>query len=288
MKKLISILKDKERLNNILHEGTDPLSKKVDLVIMGSILLCMVSASLESIVHVDDFSYHSLLKLELTPKGILKTAIIVLEYLFTVLFTIEYALRIYCKPNKKEYVLSFFGMVDGLATIPQLLSVLVPELRYFSMLRGLRLIRVFRVLQLFTFINEGYLLLESIRKSLTKILVYFLFVLVLMCIIGTLMFIIENGQPGTQFTSIPRSIYWAIVTMTTVGYGDITPSTAMGQFLSSMVMILGYTIIAIPTGIVSANMIDETKKKGTNGRCPRCNQKTDLKANYCKHCGEKL
>lgn len=285
---LLKILKDKERLNRILHEGTDPLSKKVDIFIMAAIVLCLICASIESVLQVDDFSFAALMNAEMTRKGILKAVIVVLEYIFTALFTAEYCLRLYCKPRKRDYSLSFFGIVDALSTFPQLLSIFMPSMRYFSILRSFRLIRIFRVFQLFTFINEGYLLLESIKRSMTKILVYFLFVLVLVCIIGTLMYVIENEQPGTQFTSIPVSIYWAIVTLTTVGYGDITPTTAFGQFLSSMVMILGYTIIAIPTGIVSANIIDETKKKGKDGRCPRCNQKTDLKANYCKHCGERL
>ena len=160
--------------------------------------------------------------------------------------------------------------------------------RYFFILRAFRLTRIFRVLKLFSFINEGYLLMQSIRMSLKKIAVYFLFVIILVTIIGTFAFMVEGGRPDTAFTDIPTSIYWAIVTMTTVGYGDITPVTTFGRFLSSLVMILGYTIIAVPTGIVSATMIDETKKKGKNGRCPRCNEKTDLKANYCKHCGERL
>ena len=197
-------------------------------------------------------------------------------------------LRVYCSPVKREYVLSFFGIIDLLATWPQLLSVFFPPLRYLALMRTFRLFRIFRVLKLFAFINEGYLLLESIRKSLVKILVYFMFVVVLVCILGTIMYIVESGTPGTLFTSIPTSIYWAIVTLTTVGYGDITPVTALGKFLSGIVMILGYTIIAVPTGIVSATMIDTTKKKGKDGRCPRCNEKTDLNANYCKHCGERL
>ena len=155
-------------------------------------------------------------------------------------------------------------------------------------LRTFRLIRIFRVLKLFVFINEGYLLMESIKRSFNKILVYFLFVIVLVTIIGTIMYMIEGQLPNTQFTDIPSSIYWAIVTLTTVGYGDITPVTGIGRLLSGLVMILGYTIIAVPTGIVSATMINETNKKGVNGRCPRCNEKTDLDANYCKHCGERL
>ena len=289
MKKLIDIIKDKERLYRILFEGTDPLSKPVDITIMIAIALCIVMASLESVVKVDDFSFQALIHLELNGVGILKASIIVLEYVLSILFAIEYVLRVYCSPVKREYVLSFFGIIDFMATVPQLLSIFFPPLRYLALMRTFRLFRIFRVLKLFSFLNEGYLLLlESIRKSLTKILVYFMFVVVLVCILGTIMYIVESGTPGTKFTSIPTSIYWAIVTLTTVGYGDITPVTAFGKFLSGIVMILGYTIIAVPTGIVSATMIDTTKKKGKDGRCPRCNEKTDLNANYCKHCGERL
>lgn len=288
MKKIFAIIKDKKRLHSILFEGNDPLSRPVDIFIMVCIGLCVLMASLESVVKVDDYSLQAIFHQELSGIGILKTCIIVLEYVLSILFTIEYILRVYCSPVKKDYVLSFFGIIDLLATLPQLLSIFFPPLRYLSIMRTFRLIRIFRVLKLFAFINEGYLLLESIRKSINKILVYFFFVVVLVCILGTLMFIVEGQIPGTEFTSIPKSIYWAIVTLTTVGYGDITPTTGMGQFLSGIVMILGYTIIAVPTGIVSASMIDTTKKKGQNGRCPRCNEKTDLNANYCKHCGERL
>lgn len=288
MKKLIEIIKDKERLHRILFEGTDPLSKPVDITIMIAIALCIVMASLESVVKVDDFSFQALIHLELNGAGILKAAIIVLEYVLSILFAIEYVLRVYCSPVKREYVLSFFGIIDFMATVPQLLSIFFPPLRYLALMRTFRLFRIFRVLKLFAFLNEGYLLLESIRKSLNKILVYFMFVVVLVCILGTIMYIVESGTPNSGFTSIPTSIYWAIVTLTTVGYGDITPLTALGKFMSGIIMILGYTIIAVPTGIVSATMIDTTKKKGKDGRCPRCNEKTDLNANYCKHCGERL
>jgi len=286
--KLISIIKDKERLHRILFEGTDPLSKPVDIAIMIAIGLCVLMASLESVVKVSDFSFQALIHLELNGIGILKASIIVLEYVLSILFAIEYVLRIYCSPVKREYVLSFFGIIDLMATLPQLLSIFFPPLRYLALMRTFRLFRIFRVLKLFAFLNEGYMLLESIRKSLVKIMVYFMFVVVLVCILGTIMYIVESGTPFTRFTSIPTSIYWAIVTLTTVGYGDITPVTAFGKFLSGIVMILGYTIIAVPTGIVSATMINSSNKKGKDGRCPRCNEKTDLNANYCKHCGERL
>lgn len=285
---MLSILKDKQRLHAILFGEDEKWSKKVDIFILCAVVICLVLECFESVLKVDGYSLDALLHLDLTPRGIVKTTIIVFEFLLTILFAIEYLLRFYCTERKRDYTLSFFGIVDFLATWPALLSVFIPHLRYFAIFRTFRLIRIFRIFQLFTFINEGYLLLESIRKSFNKIMVYFLFVVVLVCILGMLMFIVECDEPGTQFTSIPTSIYWAIVTLTTVGYGDITPVTGLGKFFSGIVMILGYTIIAIPTGIVSANIIDTTKKKGTHGRCPRCNQKTDLNANYCKHCGEKL
>lgn len=273
MKKLFALLKDKPRLWHIIFESDDRPSRAFDLAVMIAIVLSLVVAFVESMPRV---------------AGIYKDVLTVMEYTLTAFFTIEYVLRVYCSPVKKDYVLSFFGIIDLLATLPLYLSFLLPSAKYMFILRTFRLIRIFRVLKLFVFINEGNMLMESIRRSLNKILVYFLFVIVLVTIIGTLMFMVEGGQPGTQFTDIPSSIYWAIVTLTTVGYGDITPVTAVGRLLSGLVMILGYTIIAVPTGIVSATMIDETKKKGVNGRCPRCNQKTDLNANYCKHCGERL
>jgi len=273
MKELISILKDKKRLWHIIFESDDKASRGFDLVVMIAIVLSLIVAFVESMPRV---------------AGIYKDALIIMEYTLTAFFTIEYVLRVYCSPSRKEYIFSFFGIIDLLATLPLYLSFFLPATKYMFVLRTFRLIRIFRVLKLFVFINEGYLLMESIKRSMNKILVYFLFVVVMVTIIGTLMFMIEGQQPGTQFTDIPSSIYWAIVTLTTVGYGDITPVTGIGRFLSGVVMILGYTIIAIPTGIVSATMINETKKKGVNGRCPRCNEKTDLDANYCKHCGERL
>ena len=275
MKKFFALLKDKPRLYNIVFNSDTKAGKAFDIAVMVAITLSLIVAFIETKPQV---------------MGRFKDVLTVMEYVLTFFFTIEYILRLYCSPRPKNYALSFFGIIDLLATLPLYLSFIpyLSSARYFFILRVFRLLRIFRVLKLFSFINEGYLLLQSIRMSLKKILVYFLFVLILVTIIGTLMFMVEGTQPGTQFTDIGTSIYWAIVTLTTVGYGDITPVTLVGRLLSSIVMILGYTIIAVPTGIVSATMIDETKRKGKNGRCPRCNEKTDLKANYCKHCGERL
>lgn len=283
-----ALLKDKERLHEIVSNDDTPAGKAFDLTVMTAIVVSLVLAFVESSLKVDEFTIQYLISKNLSGVGWVKLGLTILEYILTLFFTIEYALRVYCEPRKRDYVLSFFGIVDCLATIPQLLSIFIPQLKYLTIMRSIRLLRIFRVLKLFTFINEGYLLIESVKRSLNKLIVYFLFVTVLVFILGTIMFMVEGQKPGSAFSDLPTSIYWAIVTLTTVGYGDITPVTMVGKIISSMIMILGYTIIAVPTGIVSASMIDETKKKGKKGRCPRCNQKTDLNANYCKNCGERL
>lgn len=275
MKRFFALLKDKPHLYNIVANSDTRAGKVFDIVVMIAIVLSLIVAFVETLPRVE---------------GQFKLVLTILEYVLTFFFTLEYILRLYCSPSRKEYAFSFFGIIDLVATLPLYLSFIpcLSSARYFFILRTFRLIRIFRVLKLFAFINEGYLLMQSIRLSLRKILVYFLFVLILVVILGTLMFMVEGGQPNSQFTDIGSSIYWAIVTLTTVGYGDITPVTTVGRILSGIVMILGYTIIAVPTGIVSATMIDTTQRKGKNGRCPRCNEKTDLKANYCQHCGERL
>jgi voltage-gated potassium channel len=275
MKKFNIFPKDKMRLNNIVGNSDSRAGRVFDIVVMVAIIISLLVAFVETQPAV---------------VGRFKDVLTVLEYVLTIFFTLEYILRIYCSSRPRNYIFSFFGIIDLLATLPLYLSFIpcLSSTRYLFILRVFRLTRIFRVLKLFAFINEGYLLMQSIRLSLRKILVYFLFVIILVIILGTLMFMVEGGQPGTQFTDLGASIYWAIVTLTTVGYGDITPVTLVGRFLSGIVMILGYTIIAVPTGIVSATMIDETKRRGRDGRCPRCNEKTDLKANYCQHCGERL
>ena len=269
----IARLFEKQRLYKIIFEADTPAGKGFDIAVMIAILLSLLISFVESMPAI---------------AGGYKLALNIMEYVLTLFFTIEYALRLYCSPVPRKYAFSFFGIIDLLATLPLYLSFFLPTARYMLVLRAFRLTRVFRVFKLFSFINEGYLIMQSIRLSLKKILVYFLFVLILVTSIGTLMFMVEGDMPNTSFTDIPTSIYWAIVTLTTVGYGDITPVTLLGRFLSAFVMILGYTIIAVPTGIVSATMIDETRRKGKNGRCPRCNEKTDLNANYCQNCGERL
>ena len=166
--------------------------------------------------------------------------------------------------------------------------MIFPGARYLLIIRAFRLIRVFRVFKLFNFLNEGERLLTALRESSKKIAVFFLFVVILVTSIGTLMYMIEGTLPNSQFNNIPNSIYWAIVTMTTVGYGDITPVTGLGKFLSACVMLIGYTIIAVPTGIVSASMMKEYKRR-RDKECPNCHRSGhEDNAQFCKYCGHDL
>ncbi len=264
---------EKENLYSIMFESEKPAGRIFDLTLITAISLSIIISFIETIP-----------SLAQTFKLVLE----ILEYLLTFFFTVEYIARVYCSPRKRDYVLSFFGIIDLLSTLPPYLSFFLPNARYMILLRSFRFIRIFRIFKLFSFINEGYILMHSLQKSLTKIAVYFLFVLILVTCLGTLMFMVESGQPKTQFTDLATSVYWAIVTMTTVGYGDITPVTPIGRLLSAFVMLLGYTIIAVPTGIVTATIIDETKEKPKDGHCPRCDAKVRTKDRYCSQCGEKL
>ena len=190
--------------------------------------------------------------------------------------------------SPKKYIFSFFGIVDLLATLPLYIGLLFPGARYLLIIRAFRLIRVFRVFKLFNFLNEGERLLTALRESSKMIAVFFLFVVILVTSIGTLMYMIEGNIPGSQFNNIPNSIYWAIVTMTTVGYGDITPATGLGKFLSACVMLIGYTIIAVPTGIVSASMMKDYKRR-RDKECPNCHRSGhEDNAKFCKYGGHDL
>lgn len=212
-----------------------------------------------------------------------------LEWGFTIVFTIEYLLRLYCVYHPWKYASSFFGVIDLLAILPTYLSIFVAGTQYFLVIRALRLMRIFRIFKLGHFLNEGQIIIRAMRASLNKITVFLLFVVIMVMIIGSIMYLVEGGQ-NSGFTSIPRSIYWAIVTLTTVGYGDITPSTELGQFLSAIVMILGYAILAVPTGIVTGELIESNRKKNhTTQTCRFCGQEGhDDDALYCKYCGNMM
>ena len=267
----------KEKLY-IMIFGTDTVSGKTfDVILMMSIVLSVCITIFDSIIIR-----------ELGPMA--RTTMIIMESFFTVFFTFEYIARVYCSPNAKKYVLSFFGIVDLLSILPFYAAIVFSGARYFSAIRIFRLIRVFRVFKLFNFLEEGNLILRSLHRSMRKILVFFSFVLVLVVALGSLMFAVEGGE-GTNFENIPQGIYWAIVTITTVGYGDVVPVTPLGQILSSIVMLIGFTIIAVPTGIVSASIAQESQKIAAEKErcCPKCNKViNDPDANYCSNCGEKL
>lgn len=263
----------KQKLNEVIFGFDTPAGKAYDVILLVVIFISVAVAIWESTPR---------------PSATTKTVLTIVEYAVTILFTIEYAVRIYCSPKRKQYIFSFFGIVDLLSTLPLYLTFILPGAHHLVLIRAFRLIRVFRIFRLFTYINEGIIFVQSLRKSLAKILVYLLFVLILVTIIGTIEYVIESGEPGSGFTDLPSSIYWAIVTMTTVGYGDITPVTTVGRMLSALVMVLGYTIIAVPTGIVSATYIDETRKRVKKGECPRCHGKVQEGYKYCPHCAEKL
>jgi voltage-gated potassium channel len=261
-----------EKLYEVIFEADTPAGKAFDILLILSIIASIVVVKLVSKTTIRE-----------THGPVLN----VLEWFFTALFTAEYFLRIVCAPSAKKYTLSFFGIVDLLAVLPTYLSLLVPGTRYLVVIRTLRVLRIFRVLKLVKFMGEAEVLMKALAASRRKITVFLFTLLTLMVVLGSLMYIIEGGEHG--FTSIPRSIYWAIVTLTTVGYGDISPQTNLGQILASIIMILGYSIIAVPTGIVTVEYSRASRESGIVRECPRCRtRKHDTDAIYCKQCGSKL
>lgn len=217
----------------------------------------------------------------------MKIAIYTTEWFFTLLFTIEYVLRLLSVGKPLAYTTSFFGVVDLAAIIPTYLSLLLPGAQYLLVLRLLRVLRVFRVLKLAHYLSEADVLLAALRASRTKITVFLFTILTLVVILGSLIYLIEGEEHG--FTSIPRSIYWTIVTLTTVGYGDIAPQTGPGQVLAAIIMIIGYGIIAVPTGIVTAELTRTERQHVSGQACPQCSAEGhDPDAQYCKYCGAEL
>ena len=248
--------------------GTDtPAGKNFDLILILIILTSIL------IVMLDSVSSYSLKYGKIFN---------ILEWIFTIFFTIEYFLRIYCIRIPSSYIFSLFGIIDFLALIPTYLALLLPGASVFSVIRVLRVLRVFRILKLVQFMGEADLLIKAIVSSRRKIFVFLFFVINLVIILGSIMYLVEGEASG--FDSIPRSIYWAIVTLTTVGYGDISPTTNLGQFIAAAIMIMGYVIIAVPTGIVATEMRFSARRK--KKICIVCNdKKQDLNAKFCNKCG---
>ncbi|MEO1258995.1 MAG: ion transporter [Bacteroidota bacterium] len=263
----------KEKIHEVIFEADTPLGKRFDIALMIIIVVSVVVVLLETVPSLQDkygpFFY-------------------VLEWIFTVIFTIEYALRLYCVYRPWKYAKSFFGIIDLLAILPTYLSLFIVGAQSLLVIRILRLMRVFRIFKLWHFLSEGRQLIKALKASRAKITVFMLFVLLMVTIIGSIMYLIEGGQAGTGFSSIPQSIYWAIVTLTTVGYGDITPTTDFGRFLSAIVMMLGYAVLAVPTGIVSVEIFKSAKETNTQA-CRYCaHEGHDDDAVFCKYCGERL
>jgi len=210
-----------------------------------------------------------------------------LEYTFTGLFTIEYILRLYCSPKPMAYAKSFYGVVDLLAILPTYLVLFFPSASFMGVIRALRVMRIFRILKLVRYLQESNILLRSLLMARRKIFIFFTTVAILVTIFGSLIFVIEGPENG--FTSIPMSIYWAIVTITTVGYGDLVPQTGLGKAIASLTMLMGYSILAVPTGIFTAELHQEMQSHKSLVKCPNCSQSGhDSDAMHCKYCGGEL
>lgn len=261
----------KEKLHKIIFEADTPAGKLFDVVLLIIILLSVVLVMLES---VNTFATRYI--------EILRT----LEWIITFIFTIEYILRILIIHRPVRYIFSFFGIIDLLSVIPTYLSLFFVGYQSLIVIRMLRLLRVFRILKLTRYTQAGRTLMRALWASREKISVFLFFILITVVIMGTIMYLIEGETNG--FSSIPLSIYWAIVTLTTVGYGDISPATPFGQFIASLIMIMGYAVIAVPTGIITSEIIKPTSAKNTQV-CSKClYDRHDDDAIYCKKCGNQL
>ena len=263
----------KNRLHEIIYEADTKEGKLFDVVLLVAIIASIILVMLESITSFDA-EYHDFLNFA--------------EWVITILFSIEYILRVISIKKPQKYIFSFYGIIDLLSTIPKYVSFIIVGSHHFAALRALRLLRVFRILKLTRYIGASNKLLIALKSSRAKIAVFLFFVLIICIILGTIMYMIEGAENG--FTSIPRSVYWAIVTLTTVGFGDIAPQTPLGQLIASVIMILGYSIIAIPTGIVSSEITQANHNIDVNTQsCLNCLQeKHKENAQFCYNCGSKL
>lgn len=261
------------RLHEIVFEADTPQGRVFDVALIVVILMSVATVMLDSSRGVSE-KYANAFRIA--------------EWGFTIIFTLEYIARLLAVRRPLRYALSFFGIVDLLALLPSYISLLLPSGRYLLVVRILRLLRIFRVLKLGKFLSEGAILGEALRASRHKIFVFLSTVLTLVVLIGAVMYVVEGEENG--FTSIPTSMYWAIVTLTTVGYGDVAPQTPLGKLLASMVMIIGYGIIAVPTGIVTSELAQAARDAGLNQQaCPACGARGHLAdGKFCRKCGGEL
>lgn len=260
-------------LNEIIFGTETSVGKRFDIFLIWAILISVVLVILVSIEYV-----------RVRFGGIL----FFWEWFFTGLFTIEYLLRIYCATNRRSYIFSFYGIVDFIAVLPSYLALAFTGASYLMVIRLLRVLRIFRILKLARYLQDSNMLVRSLWQARRRILIFYAVVLVLCTIFGSVMFLVEGPRHG--FTSIPKSVYWTIVTITTVGYGDLTPQTIIGQAIAALTMLIGYSIIVVPTGIVSAELATEIfKGKITVNPCHNCGRSGhDADADFCKVCGYKL
>jgi voltage-gated potassium channel len=262
----------RSRLHDVVFESETAGGKAFDIAVLVSIVVSVFAVVLESVASIRQ-TYGNILRVS--------------EWILTLLFTVEYILRLVCVSKPARYAVSFYGMVDLLAIVPTYLSLVLPGTQTLLVIRAIRLLRVFRVLKLGHYIGAGRSLGAALKASRQKITVFLCAVLTIVIIIGSLMYLIEGEANG--FTSIPISIYWAIVTMTTVGYGDIAPKTVLGQLVASALMITGYAVIAVPTGIITVELAQAARLGLISTACPGCGrQGHDMDARHCKYCGSLL
>ncbi|HYH47748.1 MAG TPA: ion transporter [Thermoanaerobaculia bacterium] len=262
----------RQHLHQVVFEADTPAGRAFDLGLLVCILASVLAVLLESVASIRQ-AYGAALRAA--------------EWIFTALFTVEYVLRLIAVRRPSRYALSFFGLVDLAALLPTYLSLLFPGAQVLLVVRALRLLRVFRILKLAHFLHEAQALNLALRASRRKITVFLGTVVILVLIIGSLMYLVEGEEHG--FTSIPQSVYWAVVTLTTVGYGDLAPETTLGKILASVVMILGYGIIAVPTGIVTVELSRNRGTMVSGQACPHCGAEGhDHDARFCKYCGARL
>lgn len=265
----------KEKVHEIIFEADTKAGKWFDIILLLIIIASVIVVSLETVGPLEA-KYGKLF--------------IWIEWIFTIFFTIEYFLRIYAVRRPSRYIFSFYGIIDFLAILPVYLSFFFVSSKQFTIIRVMRLLRVFRIFKLGSFLKHGNVIVNSLKASRAKITVFMYFVLLAVIVFGAVMYMVEGGT-NDGFDSIPRSIYWAIVTLTTVGYGDISPITPFGQFIAACIMILGYAVIAVPTGIISAEMVnsmhDDEDKTISTQACRYCGHEGhDYDAKHCKYCGE--
>ncbi|MEA2042344.1 MAG: ion transporter [Bacteroidota bacterium] len=264
----------KEKAYEIVFEADTVTGKLFDIILLATISLSVLLVILESVPSI---------------QKVAGSYFLIAEWIITIVFSLEYILRIYIVKKKNKYIFSFYGLIDLLSVLPLYLNILFPFAHGLSVIRSLRLLRIFRILKLSRYVSESQTIIKALIAAKHKIGVFFFSIIMIVIILGTVMYIIETEESG--FETIPQSIYWAIVTLTTVGYGDIAPITPLGQAVSSVIMILGYAIIAVPTGIVTSefNKFNNDDNKITTQVCPNClKEGHEPEAVFCKYCGAKL